>query len=164
MCSSVGASARVSRLALVVAPTPGVSGSPGNIVMSATEPRWTPCRRTCAALRKGIASGIAVVGGIGINEAADRAMLLGELRLEAAPAAAVARENDLALDADPALFERVIVVGHAVIDVDHRRGDIAVTLVGDIRRKRLREHCSEWCSGPRRLAAPARRARHARAL
>ncbi len=64
-------------------------------------------------------------------------MLLRELGLEAAPAAAVAREDDLAADADAALRERLIIVGHAVIDVDHRRGDVAVALVGDIGRKRV---------------------------
>src|SRR5882762_9808031 len=39
---SVGASLIASRFASSVAPTPGVSGSPGNTGMSATEPLWTP--------------------------------------------------------------------------------------------------------------------------
>jgi hypothetical protein len=39
---SVGASLSASRLAEGVAPTPGVSGSPGNTGMSATEPRCAP--------------------------------------------------------------------------------------------------------------------------
>ncbi len=38
----VGASLRASRLASGVAPTPGVSGSPGKSGMSATEPRCAP--------------------------------------------------------------------------------------------------------------------------
>ncbi len=78
-------------------------------------------------------------------------MLLRELGLEAAPAAAVAGEHDLALDADPAPLERVIIVGHAVIDVDNRRGDVAVALVGDIRRKRIGRARRGRILGDRRL-------------
>ena len=39
---SVGASLSASRFASVVAPTPGVSGSPGYTGMSITEPRCAP--------------------------------------------------------------------------------------------------------------------------
>src|ERR1044072_2218131 len=39
----VGASLRASRLASGVAPTPGVSGSPGKSGMAATEPGCAPC-------------------------------------------------------------------------------------------------------------------------
>src|SRR6185312_13236885 len=98
-----------------------------------------PAGRASAAERIGVRTGIAVVRRIGIDEAADRAMLLRELRLEPAPAGAVAREDDLAANVDAALGERVIIVGHSEIDVNHGRGDVAVALVGDIRRQCARD-------------------------
>src|SRR6202007_521986 len=92
-----------------------------------------------AALGIDVAAGIAVIGRVRIDQAAGRAMLLRQFGLEAAPAAAVARDDDLALHADPAPRERIVIVGHAVIDVDHRRGDVAVALVSDIWRQRAGE-------------------------
>ncbi len=46
---------------------------------------------------------VAVIAGIGVNQAADGAVLLRDLGLDAAPTAAVACDDDLAFDVD-ALF------------------------------------------------------------
>ena len=81
------------------------------------------------------------------------------LRLEAAPAAAVAGDDDLALDVDAALLERLIVVRHAVIDVDQRRGDVAVALIGDVGRQRVRGVAYEVGSPGDRRLLPAERGR-----
>ena len=60
----------------------------------------------------------------------DGAVLVGDLGLDAAPAAAVAREHDLALDVDLHLLEALVVGGHAVVDVDDLAGGVAVGRVG----------------------------------
>ena len=59
-----------------------------------------PMRRAHRPVRIGLVDRIAVVVRIGIDDAADRAVLLRELRLQSAPARAVARDDDLAFDAD----------------------------------------------------------------
>ena len=73
-----------------------------------------------------IAFRITVIGGIGVNEAADRAMLFGELWLQPAPARSVAGDDDLAFDADSALLERIIVGRHSIIDINNRCSDVSV--------------------------------------
>ena len=88
--------------------------------------------RPAAAAREGITLAIAVVGRIRINQASDRTMLLRKLWLEPAPPAAVPREDDLSFDTDPAGGERLIIAGHAIVRVNHGRGNIAVTLIGHI--------------------------------
>ncbi len=75
---------------------------------------------------------IAVVPRVGVDDAADCAVVLRQLRLQAAPALAVAGDDDLALDVDPHPLERLVVVGHAVVDVDQGRGDVAVALISDV--------------------------------
>ncbi len=62
-------------------------------------------------------------------------MVLGHQHLQPAPAAAVAGDDDLAPDADAQALERLVVVGHAVVDVDDGGGDIAVALVEQIARQ-----------------------------
>ncbi len=75
---------------------------------------------------------VAVVGGIGINEAADGAMLGGNLGLDAAPGIPVARDYDCALDGDAHAVEFFVVIRDAVVDVNQRSGDVAVGGVGVI--------------------------------
>ena len=80
----------------------------------------------------GIFRGIAIVARVGIDDAADRAVLLRELRFQAAPADAVTCDHDLALDRNAKPLESLVIVLHAVIDIDEWRSDVAVTLVDDI--------------------------------
>ena len=81
------------------------------------------------AVRIHIALKEPIVPGIGIDEAGDGAAFVGDLGLDAAPAAAVARQHDLALHADAHLLEPIEVGRHPVVDVDHFSGDVAVTRV-----------------------------------
>ena len=61
-------------------------------------------------------------------------MVLRQLRLQPAPALAVTGDHDLALHIDAHALQRLVVVGHAVIHIDDRRGHIAIALEGDIGR------------------------------
>ena len=89
-----------------------------------------------AALRRAIAApaarGVdvaleeAVVARIRVDQAADRAVLGRDLRLDAAPRAAVAGDDDLALDVDAAALELLVVGRDAVVDVDELGGHVAV--------------------------------------
>ena len=123
--------------------------------MSSTEPRCTPVGRAPAAARIDVALRVAVVGGIRIDDAADRAVLVRELGLEPAPAAAVARDDDLALHVDAAPLELLVVIRHAVIDVDELAGDVAVGAV-DVVGRQLPVRARGGIAGDRRLAAAAR--------
>src|SRR6185436_4617326 len=58
-------------------------------------------------LRVDIALRVAVLVRIRIDDAGDGAVLGRHLRLDPAPAAAVAREHDLALDVDTQLLQRL---------------------------------------------------------
>ena len=73
---------------------------------------------------------VAVLVRIRIDDAGDRAVLGRDLRLDAAPAAAVAREHDLALDVDAELLQRLVVGGDAEVHVDDLAGDVARRRVG----------------------------------
>ena len=66
--------------------------------MSITLPRCTPSRGRQAPLRENVALSVAVVGGIGIDEAPDRAMLGRDLGFDAAPGISIARDDNGALD------------------------------------------------------------------
>ena len=63
-------------------------------------------------------------------------MILRQFRLQPAPADTVAGDDDLALDADAQPLQRLVIVRHAVIDVDEVGRHIAVALIGDIGRQR----------------------------
>src|SRR5207237_8700301 len=77
-----------------------------------------------------VAGEVAVLPRIGIDQAGDGAILVGDFGLHAAPARSVAREDDLPLDVDSALLEIRIVIGDAIVDVDQRSGDVARVGVG----------------------------------
>ena len=68
---------------------------------------------------------VAVLVRIRIDDAGDGAVLGRDLRLDAAPAAAVAREDDLALHADAELVERLVVGRDAEVHVDDLAGHVA---------------------------------------
>ncbi len=91
--------------------------------------------RPIAALRIGVALAVAVVARIGVNQAAHGAMFVGQLRLQPAPAAAIARQHDAPLDAHALTFEFLVVVRHAVICVDQFRGYIAIGAVHVVGRQ-----------------------------
>src|SRR5271168_5399889 len=75
---------------------------------------------------KDVVHKIAVVARIGIDEAADGAMVRGEFGLDAAPDAAVAGDGDCAFYGDAHAFEFLVIVGAAVVDVDEGAGDVAI--------------------------------------
>ncbi|CAM5604922.1 hypothetical protein RLIN73S_06790 [Rhodanobacter lindaniclasticus] len=103
-----------------------------------------------AAVGPGVALGVAVLVRVGIDQAADRAVLLRQLRLQPAPAAAVAGDHDLAAHVDAATRQFLVVVRHAVVGVDQRRGDIAVATVDVVWRQRTGQ-CRRGIAGDRRL-------------
>ena len=57
-------------------------------------------------------------------------MLGGDLGLDAAPRAAVARDHDRALHRNAQPVEHFVVLGDAVVHVHQRRGDVAIDGVG----------------------------------
>ena len=73
---------------------------------------------------------VAVIARIGVDDAADGAVLRRDLRLRAAERPAVARNDDGALDRDAGSLEFLVVLGTAVVHVDQRTGDVAVDRVG----------------------------------
>ena len=82
---------------------------------------------------KDVVHGIAIVGGIGVNDAADRAVLGSQLRLDAAPDFAVARNDDRALYRDAIAGQLLVILDHTIVHINQRRGHIAIRRVGVIR-------------------------------
>ena len=93
--------------------------------------------RPAAAIGVGFGGGIAIIGRIGIDQRADSAMFLRQFGFQPAPAAAVTGQRNLALHIDAAPRQRLIIGGQAIVDVHHRRGDIAITLKRHIGRQRI---------------------------
>ena len=62
-------------------------------------------------------------------------MLLSELGLQAAPATAVASDDDLAFHVDATACELLVIVGHAVVDVHEFAGDVAIRAIDVVRRQ-----------------------------
>ena len=77
-------------------------------------------------------------------------MLVGDLWFDAAPALAVARDDDLAFDVDPELGELFVVVRHAVVDVDEVGRDVAVGGVS-VERRQLSLICRVFIDVDRRF-------------
>ena len=77
-----------------------------------------------------------VVSGIGIEQDASRAVLLGHEGLDATKALAVADENNLAAHIDLGLLQPVEVFRRAVVGVDHFAFDIS----------RGRHSVKGWCN------------------
>ena len=89
------------------------------------------------SLRIHVARVVAVVSRVRVDEAADRAVLVGDLGLDAAPSAAVARQDDLALDVDVHLLQPLVVGRHAVVHVDDVARRVAVGRIGVEDRRRI---------------------------
>ena len=90
-------------------------------------------RRTHRSLGEHGPAPVAIVGRIGVDEAADRAVLRRDLGLDAAPRAAVLRDHDRALHGDAAPLELLVVGGYTVVDEHQRTGDVAVNGIGVVR-------------------------------
>jgi hypothetical protein len=76
-----------------------------------------------------VAGEVAVLVRVGINNAAHRAVFGGHFGLDSAPRSAVARDHDGALHRDAVARQFFVVRGHSVVDVDQRRGHVAVNRV-----------------------------------
>ena len=81
---------------------------------------------------------VAVFVRIRIDDAGDRAVLGGDLRLDAAPAAAVPREDDFAFHVDAELRERLVVGRDAEVDVDDLARHVARRRIGVVGRQNPR--------------------------
>ena len=80
---------------------------------------------------------VAVVLRVGIDQATHRAVLVRDLRLDAAPRAAIAHDDDRALHGNPTAIQLVVVCRYAVVRIDQRRGHVAVGRVRVVGRKLL---------------------------
>ena len=89
------------------------------------------------AFRVDVALKVAVVARVGVDEATDGPALGGDLRLDAAPRAAVARDDDLPLHVHAAPLQLLVVARHSVVDVDELAGHVAVDRVGVVGRQLL---------------------------
>src|SRR2546426_208353 len=100
----------------------------GLVLQSDLTRRWTFAGP--GPMRVYVALPVAVVPGIGVDEASHRPVLGRDLGLDAAPRAAVARDHDRALDGDPHALELLVVRGNAVVHVHEGPGDVAVRGIG----------------------------------
>src|SRR6185437_17085256 len=98
---------------------------------------WPP-----PALRIDVAPRIAVLLRVGVDDATDGPVLLRELGFQAAPAFAIAGDDDLALDIDAVTRENLVIIGHAVVDVDEIARDIAIGPVDVVRSHAVRSRGS----------------------
>lgn len=87
-------------------------------------------RRPHRALGVHVVHEVPVVARVGVDDAADGAVLGRDLGLDAAPRLPVTRDHDPAADADAEAVEDAVVVGDAVVHVHQLAGDVAVGGVG----------------------------------
>ena len=80
---------------------------------------------------------VAVGQRVVIDDATDRALLGGDLHFDAAPRAAVARDDNFALHTDAAPGEHLVVARQALVHVHQRTDYFAFAGVGVVRRQRL---------------------------
>jgi hypothetical protein len=79
---------------------------------------------------------IAVVAGIRVDQAPDRAAFRGNLGLDAAPRAAVSRYDDLFFHVDAELFQLLVVLGQSVVDINQGSSNVAIRRI-DIEDRKL---------------------------
>ena len=130
----VFASLMARRLAPGTAPTPGRQRIAG-IVSVHDAAALHAFARTPAALRIVVAVEIAIAFGIGIDDAANGPVLAGNFGLDAAPAFAITRDHDRALDGNSQPVQLFVIVAVAVIHIHQRRGHISVDGIGVVGRK-----------------------------
>ena len=88
-----------------------------------------------AALRVDIVRAIAVLLGIGIDDAANGAVILGQLGLQTPPADPIAGDDDLPLHRNTHALQGLVVIRHSEVHIDQVPGDIAVSLESHIGRE-----------------------------
>ena len=76
---------------------------------------------------------VAVIGRVGINDAANGAVLRGKLRLDASPRFSIAGNDDGSFDGDAVTSKLLVVGNQAVVHIDQRRGHVPVGRVGVVR-------------------------------
>jgi len=81
-----------------------------------------------------IAFEIAVVTWVGINDAAYRSVLSGDLGLGTTPGATVTRDHDLASHVDAHPFELCIISRDTLVDINQLGRDVAIGRIGVVTR------------------------------
>ena len=90
------------------------------------------------SLRKDIVLTIAIVARLGVDEAADRAMLGRHFRLHPAPRVVVLRDDDRALHGNPQPVQLLVILRKPVVHENKRRSHVAVDGICVVSRKLLR--------------------------
>ena len=94
------------------------------------------------AFRVHLASDIAVVAGIGVDEAPDGAALGRESRLDGAKGVAVSDDHNLARDVDAVALKLLVVFPQTIVDIYELVRDIAVRRKGVVRRQHVRRRAA----------------------
>src|SRR6185369_4336741 len=84
-----------------------------------------------------IAVVVAVAFRIGINDAAHRSVLAGDLGLDAAPTRTVTGNHDSALDRNSQAFELLVIFAIAVVHINQWSGHISVDRISVVGRELL---------------------------
>jgi hypothetical protein len=69
---------------------------------------------------------VAVIGGIGINDASNGAVLRGNFRLDASPGFSIAGNDDGPLDGDAVTGKLLVIGNQTIVHVDQGRGHVPV--------------------------------------
>ena len=109
---------------------PGRQGIPRVVPDELDAPALDRVGRAPRPIRVHHALLVAIVLRIGVDDHALGAVLLGEVHLDAAEAAAVAHDHDLAGDADAELVELRVILRQAVVHVDQLARHVAGRRVG----------------------------------
>ena len=89
------------------------------------------------SLRIHIAARVAVIAWVGVDETPNRTALRRHFRLDTAPGAAVASDDNLSRDVDAAPLEFVVIARHPVVDIHELTGDVPIDRVGVVARELL---------------------------
>ena len=77
-----------------------------------------------------VALKITVSAWIGVDQAAHRPMLCPYFRLDPPPRSPVASDDNGAFDGNPQPLELLVILGHAVIDVNQRPRNVPIRRIG----------------------------------
>ncbi len=89
------------------------------------------------ALREDVIDDVAVIRGVGIDQATDRAMLRGHLHLDPSPRLAVTGDHDRPLHRDAQAVQGLVILRDAIVHIDERCGHVAVDGIGVVGRELL---------------------------
>src|SRR5206468_4240658 len=81
---------------------------------------------THGAVGEGVAGGVAIVFGVGVDDAAECAVFGCNFGLDASPCFSIASNDNGSFDGNAHGVELLVIRGCAVVDVDEGSGDIAV--------------------------------------